>query len=193
MRAAAIEKSRERLRRGALAIEGMEKANNATQFAECWEALLVALKAIGEILRTGAKGHNPSEIFLKDRWTELSADPLIKYLLEARNVEEHGLEPTAKFESSRLTIGGPGEAIRINGNLGPGGSFQVTPLGGSKVTITYQPSETTLLPVTDRSGQLWPVPETHFSNPIRDQSPISISRLGLTVFSTLVTEAAAFV
>lgn len=193
MKAIAIEKSRERLRRGTLAIEGMEKANSATQFAECWEALLVALKAIGEILRTGAKGHDQSEIFLKNRWAELSTDPLMRYLHEARNVEEHGLEPTAKFETSSLSIGGPGEAVRIDGMIGPGGSLRVTPLGESKVTITYRPSETTLLPVMDRSGQLWPVPETHLSKPVSDQSPISISRLGLAVFTELVTDAAKFV
>lgn len=191
MKAIAIEKCRERLRRGATAITGMEAADNGREFAICWESYLVSMKAIGEILRTGSRGHRASEIFLSERWPEVSGDPLLRYLLEARNVEEHGLEPTANFTQSWLALGGPGESIRLDGTFGPGGTMRVTPLNGSTVTITYSPKSAKLLPVEDIKGQTWTVPTEHLGKPVADPSPVSIARAGLTYFTQLVSDAQA--
>lgn len=169
----------------------MADANSASDFAECWESYLVALKAVGEILLTGSKGHNQARQLLETRWIEVTSDPLLKYLIEARNVEEHGLEPTAEFAGPSLGIGGPGESVRLDGTIGPGGTLRVTPLNGSNVTITYSPKSARLLPVKDRKGNTWPVPDMHLAKVVSDQAPISVATLGLAYFSRLVEDASS--
>lgn len=188
MKAAAIDKARERLRRAATAIADIERANTQHAFRDAWESYLISIKAIGEVLQTGARGDKPSEKALAALWDDVRADPLLGYLIEARNVEEHGLERSANYESASLMIGGPGESVMLNGTLG--GGMMVTPMYGSKVTIIQAPQATRLLPVIDRRGKEWPVPTEHLGKPVADPSPTAVARLGLTHFTMIVKVAA---
>lgn len=193
MKVAAVEKSKERLRRAADAIADIEKARTQDEFRDAWERFLVATKAIGEVLRTGARGDAASEAALAALWEKVRDDPLLGYLIEARNVEEHGLERSADYQDATLMIGRGGESFMLNGTIGAGGTLMITPMRGSKVTVHQTPQETRLLPVTDKRGRVWAVPTQHLGKAVDDPSPATIAKLGLAYFQTLVREAAAMV
>lgn len=193
MKVAAVEKSKERLRRAADAIADIERARTQDEFRDAWERFLVSIKAIGEVLKTGARGDTGSETALTALWEKVRTDPLLGYLIEARNVEEHGLERSADYEEASLKIGTGGESFMLNGSIGTGGRLMITPVNGSMVTVQQTPQETRLLPVSDKRGRVWPVPAQHLGKILDDPSPTTIAKLGLAYFQTVVRDAAAMV
>lgn len=194
MKIAAIVKCKERLRRSEAAIAGMETSGNSREFANHWDHYLIAIKAIGEILRIGAQGNPKSTAFMTEIWKSAQGDPLVRYLLEARNVEEHGLERSAEYRDATVSVGRPGESMQVESTLGPeGGSMKITPLNGSRVTVEYSPLTAKLLPVTDKGHRTWAVPTFHFGQAIVDSSPANVAKLGLDYFSHLVRQAETLV
>lgn len=187
MKRAAIEKCEERLRRARQGLATLDQANNEHAFRDAWETVLVNLKAIGEILKVGARGSDSCSARVAELWATVWSDPLLRYLIEARNVEEHGLERSADYQEAFTAIGGPGESIWLN--TAPDGRLVVTPIGGSSVTVTSAPRSVSLLPVVDVKGRQWDVPTHHLDQPFSDASPAAIAKAGFVHFTMIVSEA----
>lgn len=188
MKRAAIEKCDERLRRAQRAVKELYKPSSEQQFRDSWDAYLSSVKAICEILRVGAKGEQSQLLRLDEMWKIISEDDLLRYLIEARNTEEHGLDRSAHFEPPSTIIGGPGESFRMDGSLG---NMRITPMGGSNVTVWSLPQSIDLLSVIDKKGREHPVPTRHLGQELKDCSPAAIAEIGLRHFMSVVEEARA--
>lgn len=187
MKRAAIDKCEERLRRAKQALAILDRSNTEPAFRDAWEAVLVNLKSIGEILKVGARGSESCSARIADLWSTVWGDPLLRYLIEARNVEEHGLERSADYEEGFTRIGASGESIRID--TAPDGRTIVSPINGSSLTVWSVPRSFSLLPVVDKHGKRWDVPSQHVGQQPTDVSPAAVGKAGLAHFAMIVSEA----
>lgn len=127
-------------------------------------------------------------------------DPLTSYMLQARNAEEHALQPTARNEQPSIAIGAPGEDITI-GRLTIDRDFFRNPekhivgrawrtSDGKPPTIVRNAGGPSLLPVCDdRFGTTFRPPTEHLGRPLAKADPISVAELYLCYLEGLLTKA----
>ena len=70
-------------------------ATNYADFEAAWTDFLVSTNAIYTILEVGAKGSPQSRQWFGRKKIERRNDPLLQYLHQARNADEHGMAPVA--------------------------------------------------------------------------------------------------
>lgn len=134
------------------------------------------------------------------------ADPLIRYMYQARNAEEHGkgkviahnatpgfgvINPdTKKLEPIRL-LDGSTEEITPDGGL----QYKVLETAqprprGWNIGIGHVPTGPILVPVYDnRYHETFPPPISHNGKAISDTSPLRIAELFLAYLEKLVSDA----
>lgn len=187
-----IEKARSRLRVAQKAAAELYGCKTHNEFTDTWYSFLTAAKNVYTVLEQAAKVSPQSRQWFGRKASERRADELLQYLYEARNDDEHGLEPISRHESGSLAIGvakpGFSNAMRIGGMIGPGGSLQVESLDGKPILIEHIPSRFLLNEVRAR-GRIVQVPAKHKGQELDDQSPLAVATLGLAHLVSLVDEA----
>ncbi|MDX3965173.1 MAG: hypothetical protein QHD01_01080 [Bradyrhizobium sp.] len=104
------------------------------------------------------------------------ADPLLSYLMHARNAQEHGLLAVAEERSGFINLIGA-EQMEI-----------ADPKAGIRVTFDIQDPHLALVDVKDR-GVLYAVPTSFRGRPISAAHPLSIGLLGLSYIEEVLVEA----
>ena len=149
---------------------------------------------------TSGKTHTtrPSMVWIKTK-KRPNKDSLIRYMVQARNAEEHGVEPVIAQEAGSIGIhsGNPHRLTRmadivINGDgirlLSPSidvGTGQVVP-----TIVEQKPSRPRLVTVVDtRFGTEFPPPTEHNGKSLNDVSPYQAATLYLNYLEQLVSEA----
>ena len=124
---AAIAKANSRLRTAKKAIEDLTGCNDYDTFSEYLYTFLVAAKGIYTILEQGAKSRAQARQWFGAKSKERRSDPLLQYLYQARDDDEHGLSRVVEHVPGALGIGvskpGFSNAIRLDGSIGPGGTL----------------------------------------------------------------------
>lgn len=86
--------------------KAVEELKNAKSFVEAkiaWSAFLAASSTIYAKLEQGKKGYSRSEPWFGRIKHTRKSDPLLRYILIARNVDTHGIEPvTSEFEGNKF-------------------------------------------------------------------------------------------
>ena len=190
----AVEKARSRLRLAIKATEELKECKDFQSFNDTWYVFLTSAKNIWTVLEQGAKSSSHSTRWFGERAKERKSDPLLQYVYQARNDDEHGLEPVTHNIPGGLAIGvlrpGSSQAIRLDGTTGPGGLLRVTSLDGKPVYIEQTLPHVALAAVTVRGVQYHP-PMTHLGNELTDGMPLAVASLAVTYFHQLVAEAAS--
>jgi hypothetical protein len=192
---AAIAKANSRLRTAKKAIEDLTGCNDYDTFSDTWYTFLVAAKGIYTILEQGAKSSAQARQWFGAKSKERRSDPLLQYLYQARDDDEHGLSRVVEHVPGALGIGvskpGFSNAIRLDGSIGPGGTLQITSLDGLPVLVEQTLPHVRLIRVHGRDKKPYDPPEQHLGAKLASNLPVPVAKLALSYFEGIFAEAAA--
>jgi hypothetical protein len=193
MKKAAIEKSQLRLEKARAALDRARDSASFEEFESSWTDFLISLNAIPVVLERGARSvpKNQQWWFSKKK-PQINDDPLLCYLHQARNVDEHGLEPTTARLPGGIGLGRNQDVYIEHMSGGPQGVVgRVHTLGGEPLRVGITPPHCRLVAVTDdRFGTTFEPPIEHLGKPLESTMPVAVGRLALAYYEALVAEAA---
>ena len=196
MKQIAIDKAKLRLEKAKLSLAQARTAKSYADFVSAWTDFLVHANSVYTILEQGAKASPQGRQWFGAKKKERREDQLLQYLHQARNADEHGLEPVSKLTAGSLSIGAEGSIHiehliidkdgKVDLRLGPGST--------GKPIIKVTPASAVLMPVTDdRYGTTFHPPTEHKGKKLTDASPAAVAALGLAHHEALLAEATQFV
>lgn len=104
----AVEQAKVRLQKAEKALQELQAATNYDGAESAWIDFLVAASTIYSKLQQGAKSNAKSRAWYASKKKERKEDPLLRYLHQARNSEEHGTERVvARGGSAKDILGRP--------------------------------------------------------------------------------------
>jgi len=207
----AIEKAKSRLRVAKRALSDLKGSATFGDFADHWYVFLTSAKNVYTVLEQGAKDSPQSRQWFGAKKQIRKDDPLLQYLYEARNDDEHGLGNSVSLTPERheigvaqdgysrsmtlnggpfrnVTVTGCGTAVVFEGGPPPS-DLKVTALDGKPVLAKRTPATTVLTEVTARGDRKYAPPKEHLGNAITDCSPIGVAEIAITYLSSLLEEA----
>ena len=210
MKRAAIQKANVRIVAARTSLAQLVDADDITTFAAHWYNFLTAAKNVYTILGVGSKSSPQSAQWFGAKTAHRRSDPLLQYLFQARDDDEHGLEIPVeeKHPISQLGVAGPGfsnevhiqgpsidviakgfgVAAHIEGRHNPA-RFTARALDGRPAQNRITPRHIALRPVTGRGDKTYVPPREHLRRKLEDTSPIAVARLGLAYLEEMVREA----
>lgn len=193
----AIAKAQSRFRVAEKAISDFAKCQNFDAFDDCWYTFLTAAKNIYTVLEQGAKSSAQSKQWFGAKAAERRNDPLLQYVYQSRNDDEHGLERVTERVPGKLMIGKkmPGSSGSMSVSLKTGRhgevvDFKATAHDGKPIIIEEILPHVKLIKVTTR-GVTFSPPQEHKGAPLADTSPVFVAKLSLDYLSSLIKEAEA--
>ena len=183
----ALTKAQGRLRLAQRAFRTLQKIEaEPDAFDEHWVDFLIHWKGTYTKVQQAAK-ETPQEM----QWFggvnhERRNDPLLRWLYEARNDEEHGLITSATNQPAVLhwKLDEPKE--------GEGGTIFATNAGPRVMRVTeFHPEESTLQTVTEKDGKKKVSPPTSHQGKPMEPKPLIAAELGLRWLEALVATAEA--
>ena len=173
-------------------VEKMKRARSLAELEELWKPYLRHLdrtwnKAEAHFSRS-PKWSGWQGKYLKER----SKDPLICYLVQARNIEEHSIDEITEKRDGFLGVdpAGPGQILRFSLQTGANGEI-VNFKANTPARITFSPSHVALLPVSNR-GRVYQPPTSHLGDPINPNDIIAIATIGIQFYSGFLFAAESF-
>lgn len=175
------------------ALARLDTAADYPAMIKAWVEFLIACGGIYTKLEQGAKGCPKSTYWFGTKKHERRVDPLLVYLHQARNADEHGIEPVTK-PFSYIVFGGPTPLAGVETTTGPDGEEIVTPIwqGGQQPGHYTEASGSfaQLATVRDaRYGDEFKPPIEHLGEPLTNTWPYGVGSVGLAYFDSLITEA----
>jgi hypothetical protein len=159
-----------------------------------WFSFLTAWKGVYTVLEQGAKTSQSSKDWFEAKRKERLNDPLLTYLYEARNDEEHGLDIPLDdiIGEIKFRIPEPGEVPKAPPENLPIDGIRLTREDGGPIEIIRSVGPgIALMEVTNRKGNVVNTPEAHFGQPLVDTTPQAVAALGLAYIKALTAEAKA--
>jgi hypothetical protein len=193
MNQVALEKARSRLRSAIRAVEALRAAEGDDEIHDHWLDFLIAWKGVYSKVQQAAK-ETPQEL----QWfgavnKERKADPLLRYLFEARNDEEHGLVYSVQRDLGVYAFRVPEFTGHLKFGMDDDGNPCMVDAEGKKISeLTHKDGgEISLHAVSERdSKKKVPPPTSHFDEPI-EPKPIPVAQAGLRWIAALVATAEA--
>jgi hypothetical protein len=204
----ALKKAQMRFEVAQVAAEALRHVQTFKDFAIQWYLFLHAAKGVYTTLEQGAKISAQSRQWFGRKNQERKKDPLLRYVSEARNDDEHGIEDAINLFPSVLHVGGnaPGasrDMVDPWGNryvdCGPmrveSESFTpppmplLRPLDGKPLAVEFTPARAVLKPVHDRERRRHNPPTEHRGKPLQSGSPQEVADLMSAYLAELLAEA----
>lgn len=172
------------------AIQAMRNAKTLDEFEDHWKAFLGRLQRVWNKAASHFR-QSPKWDGWKGQFQHLrDTDPLLLYLVHARNADEHTVQEILGKEPPGIGIGpAEGNWLRIERMVVKDGNFFVKSL--HPVKIVFFPERTKLLPVTNR-GITYPVPTTHLDKPVDPMNVIAVAEAGAQFYEHFLFEAEKF-
>lgn len=191
MKREAIEKARVRLGRASEAVRLLERPDGHTVFETAWTDFLLASNGVYTCLEQGAKATPQSRQWFGGKKNERRKDPLLLYLHQARNADEHGLgRITPELEAEDTVPVPPGVNVAGIRVTLPDGRVVVQPLPPEAAQVRLTLWSVTLTDVVDsRYKTTYPPPREHMGKPIPESTPTAVAKLALDYLTDLVDEA----
>jgi len=209
----ALDKARHRLRLASKAAADLQSCATFDEFSGQWYFFLVSAKSVYTVLEQGVKLSPQSMQWFGGKQKDRRGDPLLQYLYEARNADEHGLGSSVDLqpEKHEIAVAAPGysNTVRLDGgpfsNVVVSGTqtavvfegeghptgFRVTPLDGKPVLVRRTPASAILVDVVARGNRRYPPPKSHLGEAVSDTSPIGVAKLAISYLEGLLAEASA--
>ncbi len=188
-----IEKCRKRLSEAHDFFRLCKSSRSHEEFANNWADFLIKAAAIIHIMETASTKTPQGRQWHYAKKKQARKDPLTLYMYQARNAEEHGLEPLTELEPGGIGIGAKGQGVHIrHGVFTANGFFGIIGKNpdGCYPTAIVRPPQLHLLPVVDdRHRNTYAPPREHLGRPIEDKSPLGVGELYLKYLSDLIAEA----
>ncbi len=193
MKKAEFDRVSDQVRRAGAILENLKKAHTLAEVEARWSDFLVhhhrCFTQLGIVSKSGgAKGW-----FDKIRHVR-SSDDLLKYLMHARNADEHGLSPVTKATPGSIGIKPrPGEnSLYIDHLSFKDGRILVGPETAKSALIEVTPSKIDLVDVVDR-GVSYTVPSTHDNTPLNSINLLDVASVAHSYVLRMLEEARSFV
>lgn len=195
----AVTKSRLRLSAAKAALDDLETCNEYGRFAELWYSFLVAAKSVYTVLEQGAKASPQARQWFGGVATKRRGDPLLQYLFQARDDDEHGLNPVIKQDKTvaGAWIGVPGFGIKLvvsavyDTEPSEDASIELTAIDGIPFTEEQKFPYVRLIRVHGRDKKPYDPPNQHLGTLVDTDTPVPVGRLAIFYLETIVEEAAA--
>jgi hypothetical protein len=190
----AITKAMLRLDKAKADLAGVKKSKNFGEFQNSWAAFLLSANTIYTSLEQGAKSYSKSEQWFREKKKLRKNDVLLQYLHQARNADDHGIEPVTKLIPGSVNIGpiDPNRRAVISNSLVEisDDGIKISNLAGiDNLRIEETPPKVALITVTNR-GVPYPPPSKHAGSALTDVSPVNVASLGIAYLERLIDEAA---
>jgi hypothetical protein len=194
MHMGAIEKAKDRLAAAKSALQVLDGRPNYEASKRAWYDFLIASNAVFAVLEQGAKGSKSQPWYGKKKH-ERESEPLLQYLHQARNADEHGIAPVTTLEKQKLVLVQDGKTVgAIENIVGNKGVFRV-PEGQpdkpdlSKINeMRLYPARAKLISVTNRGVKYHP-PTKFKGQDIPDNSPFEVGKLAMDFIESMLSEA----
>lgn len=105
VRKGAVEKAMDRLASAKARLRELGSSKDYDSARRYWYEFLLASNAVFSILEQGAKGSNKSGPWFGNRKNERKTDPLLRYLLHARNADEHDVPSVTELDRQKSCVG----------------------------------------------------------------------------------------
>jgi hypothetical protein len=176
----ALNEAKKRLKRTEAAALALQEADRYEPASEAWSAFLGAANTVYSKLEQGAKNSPSSRQWFAGKKRERRLDPLLQYIHQARNAEEHNIQPVL-LVSIDVDIGPPFGRVTISGN----GDFD--PVGDTPVPSPRFAMQTV---VNSKYGDKFEPPRTHLGVPIAN-NPKVVAEAAVAYLQSLIMDAEA--
>lgn len=169
-------------------LAGMRAASNFSDFEREWAGFLWALDSSWNKVRKAADRLGPAvRGWVGQREGMRTSDPLLAYLMQARNARDHGVDEVVKHDPGGWGVNpAPGHrGLHIKRMEIRNG--RIVDYEGSPAKLTVVPSRVVLQPVANR-GKTYLPPREHLDRPLHDNSPFSVAASGILYYRALVWE-----
>lgn len=183
--------SRIELTRAAAALQAMEVSEDLRAFELHWQEFLHRLERVWIKCATQYKRSSRWQGWSGEVVRLRRKDPLLSYLKNARDADQHTLsEITARSPSAlTLTAGGPqGRALIKRLTIDRDGKLRME--GDGVLNLVFRPEQTRLVPVVNR-GRAYPVPRSHLGRPINPEDVLAVARTAWAYYANLLDQAEA--
>jgi hypothetical protein len=187
----AVQQAQLRLARARKALADLEgyKGFSFDELEEIWWRFLLSASGVYSKLEQGAKGNSKSEAWFGRVKHERKTDPLLQYIHQARNSEEHSIEGSTSRSDITVKAISPNTTV-INPPYGSDEPIRAFAPVGTKLTVELVPPGVRLVPVKNAKwGDVFHPPQTHLNNPIEEQSIVGVIRLAIAYLEKLIAQA----
>lgn len=167
----------------------MGAASNFAEFEDAWNEVLSALEKIWQRAKIACNANRTMlEDWRKEQETFRDADPLLRYLSQARQTDQHTVHEAMEFQPGQTQIGfvsKPGDTVFIENLVINDG--QIHYKGSHPLRVTNRQPQIVLLPVSDRRGT-YPPPVEHLGVPLSRRDPVAIADLARQHYAHMLNE-----
>ena len=195
----AISKCKNRLRSAGRALDAIENAKSYDDLSDSWYFFISAWKGIYTILEQGAKISPQSRQWFGAKKKVRRNDPLLQYIYQARNDDEHGLNTATELAPGyiRINVSKPGEGGNLSVDEVRIDKGRITVRGakrddGKPVCHEIRGPHAVLVPVRDRGGKTYAPPSMHMGHRLPDREPLTIAKAAYSYATALLSEAETY-
>lgn len=189
MRSIAVHQAERRLERARNAITRMHATRSFVEAQEAWSDFLLAANGVYTKLENGARGCSISTPWFGRKRHDRKSDPLLAYVHQARNADEHGLRDSAQ-PAYTFAISGNGYVRSFSiGSATDGFPVKLDADPGVEMHIACKPILVDVL--DDRFDDVFPVPDRHGGQliPPEARTPGMIAHFAIAYLQGLIEEA----
>jgi hypothetical protein len=173
------------------AVKTMESADGFDAMEKAWTNFLIMSNRIYTKLEQGAKTDGASTAWFGRKKHERRKDPLLRYIKNARDADEHGLERVTERKPGGVEVkfnaDEPDKPVNMErGHISTGSSgIEMSFKFGepTSVMIQHTPPSVRLVEVTNYGDKYQPP----------DSDPITVARRGVTFLETLIAETESLI
>ncbi len=198
MKKIAIDKASDHLELARSAIARMVLDDGPRAYSQAWSDFLSQASRFYSKLEQGAKGCNQSQPWFGRMKAQRKDDPLLAYIHQARNSDEHSLDYVVAETGDALvgTVVGGAKEVHMAAEvmIDAAGKVHVrnaeTKTPDALVSLKLENPRMDLVPVRNY-GAKFEVPILHLNKPIVFNSPPTVAKLAVDYMAAMLAEAAA--
>jgi hypothetical protein len=171
MKKNAIEKAKKWMKNASVHFHALAQPRNFEEFEPAWSQFLVAINRAFTALDLGAKDDAKTQTWWSKKKHEWKSDPLLQFLHQARNTDEHGLQSIASSVGPKLYR------------------------NDAKLTVTIRGPRPSVVTITNKWGDVFPPPKEHLGKPLHPEeiSPWGLGVRAMGYHNRLIIEAEEYV
>ena len=182
-----LKHSKVELRAAARAIQDMDNATDLEIFEHHWKVFLSCIEKLWEKMEKACESSSKFPPWQGKHRRTRKKDPLLRYLKQARNADNHSIQDLNYINSGSFTV------IHKDPRTGISGTKHITQdeslkYNQDELFINIFSPHPEVLPVTNK-GVRYDPPKIHLGERIDDLHPSTLAVLGLKFYSELINEA----
>jgi hypothetical protein len=181
MKSASLDSARECLARAKAEHANMKAADSFEKMEAAWTNFLLMSNRVYARIEQGAKGNGTSFGWYGTKKHERRKDPLLSYIKNARDADEHGIERVTGRDYGSTQVRFPEGATITSGTMSHG-NIDIQLAEPRPVEVTFNGPSVKLVEVTNYGDKYQPPGNT---------DPVAVAELFLNHLEALIAEAAA--